>query len=69
MLLEEDKGGPVAAQMQSLNMLVCTEGKERTLAEYTGLLTQAGFAGNEFANDTDITLANRVVQFGLRITF
>jgi hypothetical protein len=32
-------------------------------------LTQAGFSGNEFANDTDITLANRVVQFGLRITF
>jgi hypothetical protein len=32
-------------------------------------LTQAGFAGNEFANDTDITLANRVIQFGLRITF
>jgi acetylserotonin N-methyltransferase len=24
-------------------MLVCTEGKERTLAEYTSLLHQAGF--------------------------
>ncbi|MFL6467451.1 MAG: hypothetical protein ACJ72Z_05790, partial [Pyrinomonadaceae bacterium] len=32
-------------------------------------LTNAGFSGNEFANDTDITLANRVIQFGLRISF
>ena len=30
--------------MQSLNMLVCTEGKERTLGEYAALLRQAGFA-------------------------
>jgi acetylserotonin N-methyltransferase len=30
--------------MQSLNMLTCTEGKERTLAEYRQLLEQAGFA-------------------------
>ena len=29
--------------MQSLSMLACTEGKERTLAEYTALLRQAGF--------------------------
>jgi acetylserotonin N-methyltransferase len=29
--------------MQSLNMLVCTEGKERTLAEYRALLEEAGF--------------------------
>ncbi|MGH9947572.1 MAG: carboxypeptidase regulatory-like domain-containing protein [Pyrinomonadaceae bacterium] len=32
-------------------------------------LTNAGVLGNQFANDTDITLANRVIQFGLRITF
>ena len=32
-LLDEDKSGPRWAQMQNLNMLVCTEGKERTLAE------------------------------------
>jgi acetylserotonin N-methyltransferase len=42
-LLDEDRRGPVAAQMQSLNMLVCTEGRERTLAEYTDLLRQVGF--------------------------
>jgi len=46
-LLEEDKSGPVPAHMQSLNMLVCTEGKERTLGEYTALLRQAGFASVE----------------------
>jgi acetylserotonin N-methyltransferase len=42
-LLWEDKTGPRWALLQSLNMLVCTEGKERTLAEYEELLTQAGF--------------------------
>ena len=43
-LLDDGKAGPVPALMQSLNMLVCTEGKERTLAEYTALLRQPGFA-------------------------
>jgi acetylserotonin N-methyltransferase len=43
-LLDEDKSGPVPALMQSLNMLVCTEGKERTLVEYRQLLLEAGFA-------------------------
>jgi acetylserotonin O-methyltransferase len=43
-LLNDDKTGPLPALMQSLNMLVCTEGRERTLAEYTTLLRQAGFA-------------------------
>lgn len=42
-LLDEDKTGPRWAQMQSLNMLACTDGKERTLSEYEALLTQAGF--------------------------
>ena len=42
-LLFDDKSGPSWAQMQSLNMLTCTEGKERTLAEYEALLTQVGF--------------------------
>ncbi len=44
-LLNEDKTEPVSAHMQSLNMLVCTEGKERTLAEYRALLEAAGFGG------------------------
>ncbi|HUE22151.1 MAG TPA: class I SAM-dependent methyltransferase [Bryobacteraceae bacterium] len=46
-LLDEDKSGPTAVHMQSLNMLVCTEGRERTLAEYTALLHEAGFASVE----------------------
>lgn len=43
MLLDDDKCGPVDAHMQSLNMLVCTEGRERSLAEYRALLEEAGF--------------------------
>jgi acetylserotonin N-methyltransferase len=43
-LLAPDKSGPVSAQMQSLNMLICTEGKERTLKEYEALLRAAGFS-------------------------
>jgi acetylserotonin N-methyltransferase len=42
-LLEEDKSGPRLAHMQSLNMLVCTEGKERTLSDYESLLKKVGF--------------------------
>jgi len=42
-LLYEDKTGPVSAQLQSLNMLMCTQGKERTLSEYRCLLEDAGF--------------------------
>ncbi len=43
-LLDEDKTGPPSAHLQSLNMLVATEGKERTLSEYATLLREAGFA-------------------------
>lgn len=42
-LLDDDKTGPRWALMQSLNMLTCTEGKERTLSEYESLLRQVGF--------------------------
>ena len=42
-LLADDKTLPVHATMQSLNMLVCTEGRERSLAEYEALLRAAGF--------------------------
>jgi len=42
-LLKEDRSGAVATHMQSLNMLVCTEGRERTLSEYSALLRGAGF--------------------------
>ena len=43
-MLDDDHDGPRAAQLQSLNMLVCTDGKERSLAEYTALLREAGFS-------------------------
>ena len=46
-LLNEDKSGPTSVHMQSLNMLVCTEGRERTLTEYAALLREAGFASVE----------------------
>jgi acetylserotonin N-methyltransferase len=42
-LLNDDGVGPLAANMQSINMLVCTEGRERTLGEYRELLETAGF--------------------------
>jgi acetylserotonin N-methyltransferase len=42
-LLDDDKTGPAWAQMQSLNMLVVAEGRERTLAEYAELLERVGF--------------------------
>ncbi len=43
-ILLEDRSGPGWAHMQDLNMLVCAEGRERTLAEYDALLTEAGFS-------------------------
>jgi acetylserotonin N-methyltransferase len=46
-LLDDDKTGPLHVVMQSLNMLVCTEGRERTLMEYTSLLRRAGFSSVE----------------------
>ena len=46
-LLDDDKSGPVDSLLQSLNMLVCTEGRERTVAEYRHLLEGAGFTSVE----------------------
>jgi acetylserotonin N-methyltransferase len=43
-VLKEDKSGPPWANMQDLNMLLCTEGRERNLAEYEALAKKAGFA-------------------------
>jgi acetylserotonin N-methyltransferase len=59
-LLSPDKTGPSWAQMQDLNMLVCTEGKERTLAEYAALLKKVGFTsvlGQPLAAPLDAILA------------
>jgi acetylserotonin N-methyltransferase len=46
-LLQDDKTGPMWGAMQSLNMLICTEGRERNLGEYEALLHAAGFGNIE----------------------
>ena len=43
-LMDEDLSGPVHVHMQSLNMLICTEGRERSLDQYRDSLTRAGFS-------------------------
>jgi acetylserotonin N-methyltransferase len=42
-MVNPDHSGPVWAQMQDLNMLVCTDGRERTAAEYQTMLYAIGF--------------------------
>lgn len=42
-LLSEQKDGPRWAQLQDINMLIVTEGRERSLSEYEALLCKAGF--------------------------
>lgn len=42
-VLDPHKTGPLSGLLQSLNMLVCTQGKERTLEEYRQLLQASGF--------------------------
>ncbi|XP_053313342.1 acetylserotonin O-methyltransferase-like [Spea bombifrons] len=42
-LLNEDRSGPLTSQLYSLNMLIQTEGKERTASEYEMLLAASGF--------------------------
>src|SRR5262249_22461334 len=59
-LLLEDRSGPRWAQMQNLNMLTCTEGKERTLSQYEALLKRAGFSevsGRRTSSPLDAVLA------------
>lgn len=42
-LLNDEKTSPLSGLLQSLNMLACTEGKERNLAEYRALFESEGF--------------------------
>jgi len=61
-LLLDDHTGPPWAHMQDLNMLTCTEGKERTLVQYAALLRQAGFAdvqGRGTSAPLDAVLASK----------
>jgi acetylserotonin N-methyltransferase len=47
-LMNDDQSGPVHTLMQDLNMLVATEGRERTTTEYGALLKAAGFRDVQF---------------------
>ena len=47
-LLNEERDGPADAYLQSLNMLVCTEGRERSASEYEALVKAAGFRTFQF---------------------
>ena len=42
-LLHDDLLGPLSTHMQSLNMLLATEGRERSFSQYAELLGEAGF--------------------------
>ncbi|KAM9777882.1 acetylserotonin O-methyltransferase 2 [Neosynchiropus ocellatus] len=42
-LLFENRRGPIMAQIFSLNMLMQTDGRERSATEYTRMLNKAGF--------------------------
>jgi len=42
-LLDDDHTGPVPSLMQDLNMLVATDGRERTCSDYRALLDSVGF--------------------------
>ena len=62
-LLNEDRSGPLYALMQDLNMLVCTDGRERTASEYSELLRSAGFNTVEYRRTgalLDAVLASKV---------
>jgi acetylserotonin O-methyltransferase len=62
-LLSDTRDRPRWAQMQDLNMLTCTEGRERTLQEYEALLRQVGFtevAGRQLNSPLDAILATKV---------
>lgn len=59
-LVLPDRSGPRWAQMQDLNMLTCTEGRERTLEEYRTLLERVGFGdvqGHATSSPLDAVLA------------
>ncbi|XP_003793127.1 acetylserotonin O-methyltransferase [Otolemur garnettii] len=47
-LLDEDRQGPLTTQLYSLNMLVQTEGQERTPTQYHRLISSAGFRSFQF---------------------
>nr|XP_060622864.1 acetylserotonin O-methyltransferase-like [Anolis sagrei ordinatus] len=42
-VLDEDRAGPLTAHLRSVIMLLLTEGKQRTLSEFSNLFSAAGF--------------------------
>ncbi len=47
-ILNERKDGPATALLQSMNMLVVAEGRERSASEYEALVREAGFSEFHF---------------------
>ena len=47
-LVDDDRSGPTYTLMQDVNMLVCTDGRERTESEYSALLQSAGCSTVQF---------------------
>ena len=47
-ILNERKDGPATALLQSMNMLVVAEGRERSASEYEALVREAGFSSFQF---------------------
>jgi acetylserotonin N-methyltransferase len=59
-LLNDERDGPVSAYLQSLNMLLCTEGQERSPSEYENLTRAAGFSSFDYrrtGQPVDVMLA------------
>ncbi len=68
MLLNEDKTGSKGALLQSLNMLVTMEGKERSATEYKQLLEKQGFVDIQtkqlkLSSGLDAILCRKVWKF------
>ncbi len=64
-ILADSKDGPQWAQLQDINMLIVTEGRERSLGEYETLLSEAGFAeviAYRTRTPLDIILATKPVS-------
>jgi acetylserotonin N-methyltransferase len=53
-LVDDDRGGPTYTLMQDLNILLCTDGRERTEAEYSAVLRGAGFSTVQFRRTDSI---------------
>ena len=61
-LLNEERDGPATAYLQSLNMLVVTEGRERSASEYEALTKAAGFRSfrsHRTGQPVDVMLAEK----------